>query len=102
MKMKHWTLFPAIALLLVSPGLAYDDEEYEPPEATDNVEFKTGYMGSSTDGALFKAAEYDVTDSSPLLGLTWTTSPYESTQYAMDVDWLIYVIPEAYAALIED
>ena len=79
MNTKKWLLVAGLALLLVNPAFAVDDEEYEAPKDDETIEFKTGYRGADTDGALFRVAEYAYTDSTPVVGVAWSTSPYANT-----------------------
>jgi hypothetical protein len=84
MKTTRWWLVVALVLLLVPAVGATDDEEYEPPQDESEVEITTGYRGSSTDGALFRVAEYEITDPGAIVGLGWMTSPYEANVFKLN------------------
>jgi hypothetical protein len=88
MKTMKWMIVLAAAMLLVAPASAYDDEDYKPPEDKDEVTATMGATPTSTDGALFRVAEYDATEGDAILGLSWMTSPYGRNLFSLDLQRL--------------
>jgi hypothetical protein len=74
----------SLLLLVFVPSLAqqdddYDDESYVPPEDTETVDVTTGYQEGSSEGNPDLAAEWNVIDSTAILGLGYKSSPYDRT-----------------------
>lgn len=84
MKNTRWILLAAL-LLLVTPVLAGDGEDAEVPADESTAEITTGYQDSGTSGTLIRVAEYEVVDSTPIMGLLWRTSPYANTTFGIQV-----------------
>ena len=81
-----WPLLLIVIVILAgTPFLAGDGEETEPPEHKTTIEFTTGYQGSSIDDELLRVAEYDSVDPSPLTGLLWRSSPYDTTTVGLEL-----------------
>jgi hypothetical protein len=105
MKLAKWITASLLALLLLTPAFAqkmnepiaeeeqeyspvgedepYDDESYVVPKDENSFEVTTGYQASSTDGNLNLAAQYEVVDDTPLLGIDWRNSRYEDTYFGL-------------------
>lgn len=79
------TAFLAALLALTAlPAAEHDTEDTAPPEDDYKLEFDTGYVGSSTEGSLNRAAEYTVTDPNPYVALRYHNSPYDKNFFKFD------------------
>ena len=86
MKILKWSLLVPLALLLVLPVAAYDDDEYKAPDDEAEATIETGYHGSSVDDADHRAGEYISHEAGPYFGLNWQTSPYDGTYFELDLE----------------
>ena len=89
MSALRWMLAAILALSLVPPAIAADQQEdTEPPPDEQKIEFRTGWQDSDTEGSLVRVAEYEVVGSNPVLGLYWATSPYERSRFDVKFDYI--------------
>jgi len=86
MKWIRLILIATLVLSVAPATWAYDDDEHTAPEDKESVEFTTGYQGSSVEDELKMVAEYDVVDPTPIVGLSFATSPYNATRFSFDFE----------------
>jgi hypothetical protein len=80
------SLLAALALMLVIPAAAYDDDEYTPPADESEATLEAGYRGSEAEDSLHRAAEYLAFEANPYFGIHWTTSPFDDAIFELDLE----------------